>query len=68
MTKKEVLSSMSSLIRDLDNWTTKRVKASLDKDEQAYRDAMFELEGLASDSQQELTFLYDYIEQNVKDD
>ena len=68
MTKKEVLQSMNSLIRDLDTWTGKRVRASLDKDEEAYDEAMFQLEGLISDSQQELTFLTDYIKQNVEDE
>lgn len=66
MTKKEVLRSVDSLIRDLDEWTTKRVKASLDKDEKDYQEAMFQLEGLAADSQQELTYLRDYIDENVK--
>lgn len=68
MTKQEVLRSVDSLIRDLDKWTTKRVKAILDKDDEAYREAMFELEGLAADSHQELTFLRDYIEESVKED
>lgn len=61
MTKKEILRSIDSLIRDLDEWTTKRVKASLDKDDKAYQEAMFNLEGLAADSQQELTYLRDFI-------
>ena len=68
MTKKEILRSMDSLIRDLDEWTTKRVKASLDKDEQAYQEAMFQLEGLNADCQQELTYLRDYIEENIKEE
>ena len=67
MTKQEVLRSVDSLIRDLNNWTTKRVKASLDNDDEAYREAMFELEGLAADANQELTYLRDYIEENIKE-
>ena len=67
MTKKEVLRSVDSLIRDLDEWTTKRVKASLDKDEKAYQEAMFQLEGLVADSQQELTYLRDYVDENVNE-
>ena len=67
MTKQEVLRSIDSLIRDLNKWTGKRVKASLDRDDNAYREAMFELEGLASDANQELTYLRDYIEENVKE-
>ena len=61
MTKKEILRSIDSLIRDLDEWTTKRVKASLDKDDKAYQEVMFNLEGLAADSRQELTYLRDFI-------
>lgn len=68
MTKKEVLRSVDSLIRDLDKWTVKRVKASLDNDDEAYQEAMFELEGLISDSQQELTCLRDYIDEHIKED
>ena len=67
MTKKEVLSSMNSLIRDINDWTIKRVKASLDKDDEAHREAMFQLEGLIIDAQQELTYLTDWIEENVKE-
>ena len=67
MTKKEVLSSMNSLIRDINEWTIKRVKASLDKDDEAYREVMFQLEGLIMDAQQELTYLTDWIEENVKE-
>ena len=67
MTKKEVLSSMNSLIRNINEWTIKRVKASLDKDDEAYREVMFQLEGLIIDAQQELTYLTDWIEENVKE-
>ena len=67
MTKKEVLSSMNSLIRDINEWTIKRVKANLDKDDEAYREVMFQLEGLIIDAQQELTYLTDWIEENVKE-
>ena len=67
MTKKEVLSSMNSLIRDINEWTIKRVKASLDKDDEAYRETMFQLEGLIMDAQQELTYLTNWIEENVKE-
>ena len=67
MTKKEVLSSMNSLIRDINEWTIKRVKASLDKDDEAYREAMFKFEGLIIEAQQELTYLTDWIEENVKE-
>ena len=67
MTKKEVLSSMNSLIRDINEWTIKRVKASLDKDDEAYGEAMFQLEGLIIDVQQELTYLTNWIEENVKE-
>lgn len=58
---------MNSLIRDINEWTIKRVKASLDKDDEAYREAMFQLEGLVIDTQQELTYLTDWIEENVKE-
>ena len=67
MTKKEVLSSMNSLIREIDEWTIKRVKASLDKDDEAYRETMFQLEGLIIDAQQELTYLTNWIEENIKE-
>lgn len=67
MTKKEVLSSMNSLIREIDEWTIKRVKASLDKDDEAYKEAMFQLERLIIDAQQELTYLTNWIEENVKE-
>ena len=67
MTKKEVLRSMDSLIRDIDEWTTKRVKASLEKNDEAYREAMFQLEGLIMDAQQEVTYLRDYINEHIKE-
>ena len=66
MTKKEVLSSMNSLIREIDEWTIKRVKASLDKDDEAYKEVMFQLERLIMDAQQKLAYLTNWIEENVK--
>jgi len=68
MTKKEVLQSIDDLIKSIDKWTGKRVMASLEKDDNAYREAIFALEGLAIDAAQELTFLRDYIDENIKDE
>jgi hypothetical protein len=62
MTKSQVLRSIDSLIKDIDVWNDKRVAASLKKDDEAYREAMFELEGLIIDTMQELTCLRDWID------
>lgn len=61
MTKSEVLRSIDSLIKDIDVWNDKMVAASLEKDDEAYREAMFELEGLIIDAMQELTCLRGWI-------
>lgn len=66
MEKQEILRSIDSLCNDIDDWTTNRVKASLEHDTQAYNDCMFELEGLLMDCNQELSYLRDYIEENMK--
>ena len=57
---------MNSLIREIDEWTIKRVKASLDKDDEAYKEVMFQLERLIMDAQQKLAYLTNWIEENVK--
>lgn len=63
MTKKEVLQSIDDLIKSIDKWALKRAK-----DYNAYKEAMFALAGLAINAQQELTFLRDYIDENIKDE
>ena len=64
MTKSQILRSIDSLIKDIDVWNDKRVAASLEKDDEAYREAMFELEGLIIDAMQELTCLRDLIDKD----
>ena len=66
MTKSQILRSIDSLIKDIDVWNDKRVAASLGKDDEAYREAMFELEGLIIDAMQELTCLRDWIDENFE--
>ena len=68
MTKKEVLKSVDELCSEIDEWVGKRILAAKQNDQIAYDQVMFIAEGLVVCANQELSFLRDYIEDNVKDD
>lgn len=61
MTKQEVLDDISSLYFRIDGCISALIAARLSKDDCAEADAIFEMETLLVDSQQELSFLRDYI-------
>lgn len=65
MEKTEVLDSIRQVVCDLDATTTHLVQARLNHDDEAERKALFEMEGMIVAAQQELTFLYDYIYNNL---
>lgn len=67
MTKKEVLTSVSGLVKDLDDVVNDIVRARLDKDEKGVSRAHWTMETLACACKQELSFLYDYINESIKD-
>ena len=65
--KKDVMRSTIELYRDIDNCITNIVAARVKRDKQALSDAHWAMEGLMVAAQQQLTFLTDYIEANVKE-
>ena len=66
MNKKIVIESIGMLIREIDACIESIVSARLNKDAQQEGRALFKMESLMVGSMQELSFLRDYIEENVK--
>ncbi len=66
MDKKIVIESIGMLIREIDACIEDIVTARLDKDAQQEGRALFKMESLMVGSMQELSFLRDYIEENIK--
>ena len=67
MKKEDVLNNIEILYKDLDDTTFKLVSARANKDTKLEAEALFEMESLIVSCQQELSFLYDYINQNCHD-
>ena len=67
MTKNEVLDSTLGLVQSIDGSISALIAARLSKDGDAENDAVFQMETLLVDSQQQLSFLIDYIKKNVKE-
>ena len=65
MTKEEVLKSIDKLCKELDDSTWNIVRAKQEKDIEAVNEVHFSMERLVVDSYQELSFLKDYIKENV---
>lgn len=62
MTKQEVLNDMSSLCFRIDGCISALITARLNKDDVSEADAIFEMETLVVDCQQELSFLIENID------
>jgi hypothetical protein len=67
MTKNEVLKDVSSLMEKIDECTWTIISAAHDRDIEAVNAANVRMQSLMVDAHQELTFLYDYIVDNVKE-
>ena len=65
MTKEEVLKSIDKLCKELDDCTTDLIKSKRERDIEGISIACFNMERLIVDSHQELSFLRDYIKENV---
>jgi hypothetical protein len=65
MTKEEVLKSIDKLCKELDDCTTDLIKSKMERDIEGINIACFNMERLIVDSHQELSFLRDYIKENV---
>ena len=64
MTKQEILDDVSELYSRIDGCISALITARLNKDDCAEADAIFEMETLIVDSQQELSLIKDYLEGN----
>lgn len=67
MTKQEVLNSIDKLCKQCDEVTGGIVLARLTQDDAKAAHVRWKMESLIVASQQELTFLSDYINENVKE-
>lgn len=68
MTKTEVLQDIDKLCADIDKWIGKKVKALSEKDDYNVTVANNQISRLLIDANQELSFLRDYIDENVKEE
>jgi hypothetical protein len=64
-TKREVLNSIEKLYDDIDGCITNIVRSRLTKDTELEGRSLFHMEGLIVASQQELSFLHQYINDNI---
>ena len=65
MKKEKVLNSIETLYKNLDYNVTKLIKARTEKDTKAEGEALLEGNGLIVTCQQELSFLYNYIKDDL---
>ena len=68
MTKQEVLQDIDKLCGEIDKWTGIRVKAMIQKDVAAKEEASCEIWRIVISAHQELSFLRDYIDENIKEE
>ena len=68
MTKQEVLKDIDKLCADIDKCTMAIVNAAKDRDIEALNAANVDASRLLVSANQELSFLRDYIEENVKEE
>ena len=66
MTKQEVLADIDKLCGDIDNCTGDIVRAAKERDYEAFERANNKASGLLVSAHQELSFLRDYINDNIK--
>jgi hypothetical protein len=66
MTKEEVLRSINNLVKTLDEFTNDIVLARLARDDAKAAHVHWKMESIIVGVQQELTFLGDYIKENVQ--
>ena len=67
MMRNEVLDGTHDISLKIDHCIENLVAARLMKDGDAENDAIFQMETLLVEAQQQLSFLIDYIKQNVKE-
>lgn len=68
MTKKEILKDIYAVHKDIEKCIFDIINGRVTKNEVAISNAHFHAESLLLAAQQELSFLYEYINENVKDD
>ena len=67
MTKQEVLQDIDKLCGDINKLTVIRINAILDRDLVAEKEALHKIISLLISAHQELSFLRDYINDNIKE-
>ena len=65
MKKEKVLNNINTLYGDIDSCIDMLLKGRVSKDEKMEGDAYVKMEGLMVACQQELSFLYDYIKDDL---
>ena len=68
MTKQEVLQDIDKLCGEIDDWTGDNIEAAMNRDYEERVKLQQKASKLVVAAHQELSFLRDYIEENVKED